>query len=50
MDNARFLAIKPLNKTFDKQGFSNLVLDYALSMHSLNHRIKGFVLCFIMSN
>ena len=42
MDNARFLAIKLLNKTFDKQGFSNLVLDYALSNAQLEPQDKRF--------
>ncbi len=42
MDNARFLAIKLLNKTFDKQGFSNLVLDYALSNAQLETQDKRF--------
>jgi len=42
MDDARFLAIKLLNKTFDKQGFSNLVLDYALSNAQLETQDKRF--------
>lgn len=42
MDDARFLAIKLLNKTFDKQGFSNLVLDHALSNAQLEAQDKRF--------
>ena len=42
MDDARFLAIKLLNKTFDKKGFSNLVLDHALNNSQLGNKDKRF--------
>lgn len=42
MDNARVQAVKLLGKTFGKGGYSNIVLDKALSEMSMNEMDKKF--------
>ena len=43
MENTRYFTLKLLNRTFENDGFSNIMLDNALSKSDLDSQGKSFV-------